>query len=84
MRFAKIQLIFISLLAISFLFLSHNKSFAGNGNGSTTLPLAETDTDNYQLYSFFDLRERVSFVQVTNLGEAATLHVQVFDVSNLM
>ena len=84
MRFSRIQLIFLSLLAFSFLFLSHNNSFAGtNGNGSTTLSLAETDTDNYQLYYFFDLRERVSFVQVTNVGSAATLHVQIFDVSNL-
>jgi len=86
MRFTRIQLIFLSLLVFSFLFLSLNKSYAGVisiGNGSTTLPLAETDTDNYQLYSFFDLRERVSFVQVTNVGSAATLHVQIFDVSNL-
>lgn len=86
MRFIRIQLIFLSLLVFSFLFLSHNKSYAGFVsivNGSTTLPLAETDTDNYQLYSFFDLRERVSFVQVTNVGSAATLHVQIFDVSNL-
>ncbi len=70
---------------ISLLFLIPSTSIAGDffiiGDGDFTI--ADTDTTNFQLFSFYDLRERDSFVQVTNTGGAATLHVQVFDVSNL-
>ncbi len=41
------------------------------------------DEVGYQLYSFYDLRERESFIQVTNPeGSNITVHVQVFDVGN--
>ena len=70
---------------ISLLFLIPSISIAGDffviGDGNFSI--AETDTTNFQLFSFYDLRDRDSFVQVTNTGSAATLHVQVFDVSNL-
>jgi len=70
---------------ISLLFLIPSVSFSGDffvlGDGNFSI--AETDTTNFQLFSFYDLRDRESFVQVTNTGSAATLHVQVFDVSNL-
>jgi len=69
-------------LIISLLFLIPTTSFSfGIGDGE--FPIAETDTTNFQLFSFYDLRARDSFVQVTNTGGQATLHVQVFDVSNL-
>ena len=45
----------------------------------------DSDGDPFQLYSFFDLRDRESFVQVTNVDESGspvTIHVQVFDVNN--
>jgi len=43
----------------------------------------DSDADPFQLYSFFDLRDRESFVQVTNVSESpVTIHVQVFDVNN--
>ena len=67
---------------ISLLFLIPSTSFALVANGGL-FPIAETDSINFQLFSFYDLRDRESFVQVTNTGSAATVHVQVFDVSNL-
>ncbi len=43
----------------------------------------ESDTTTFQLVSFYDLRERESFVQITNTGSTALkTHVQVFDVDN--
>ncbi len=44
----------------------------------------DSDGDPFQLYSFVDLRERESFVQVTNVDAVnpVTVHVQIFDVSN--
>jgi len=72
MKYTSRVLLFILVLALSFSVFSLNKSFAG-----------ATDTNNYQLYSFYDLRERESFVQVTNTDGPAIIHVQVFDVGNL-
>lgn len=69
------------LLTLTFSFTSLTDSYAG-GSGQA-LPLSETDTNNYQLYSFYDLRNRESFVQVTSPDTATTLHIQVFDVGNL-
>ncbi len=44
----------------------------------------DSDGDPFQLYSVVDLRDRESFVQVTNQdANPVTVHVQVFDVSNL-
>jgi len=46
-------------------------------------PSVETDADPFQLYSFFDLRDRDSFIQVTNTdSNKFIIHVQIFDVSN--
>jgi len=40
-----------------------------------------TDSKVFQLVSFFDLRDRESFVQVTNLDDADNiLHIQIFNV----
>ena len=49
---------------------------------------ANTDFDPFQLYAFFDLRDRESFFQVTNVnnangstfGQNVTVHVQIFNV----
>ena len=44
----------------------------------------DSDGDPFQLYAFMDLRDRESFVQVTNILPGPTVvHVQVFDVNNL-
>lgn len=46
-------------------------------------PQLTTDTDPLQLYSYFDLRDRESFVQVTNVvNSPATVHVQIFNVND--
>jgi hypothetical protein len=46
-----------------------------------TAPLPTSDNPSIQLTAFFDLRDRHSFVQVTNVTTGdITLHVQVFDV----
>ncbi len=52
--------------------------------------ISSTDHDPFQLYAFFDLRDRESFFQVTNVNnpdgstfnENITIHVQVFNVGN--
>jgi len=44
---------------------------------------SETDTSTFQLVSFYDLRDRESFVQITNTSNLPNrVHVQVFDVGN--
>jgi len=81
MNFINRSILFVLLLALTLSFISYNNSYAGGS--ASILPLSETDTNNYQLYSFYDLRDRESFVQVTSPDSPATLHVQVFDVGNL-
>ena len=71
--------VFLSLLLLTLVFIPFNNSHSGG----LVLPLSETDTNVYQLYSFYDLRERESFVQVTSPETNVTVHFQVFDVSNL-
>jgi len=53
------------------------------GPDDTITTAISTDSESFQLYSFYDLRDRESFVQVTNTDGATTVHVQIFDVSNL-
>lgn len=64
-----------ALLLIS-LFLFTPVSYSG-------IPIPTTDNTGYILYSFFDLRDRESFVQVTNIAsDNVIVHVQIFDVGN--
>jgi len=43
----------------------------------------ESDTKSRDLVSFFDLRDRESFVQITNASTSGSkIHVQIFDVGN--
>jgi hypothetical protein len=43
----------------------------------------ESDTKAYQLVSFFDLRDRETFIQITNTeGLDGRIHVQIFNVEN--
>ena len=61
------------------LFISSNL-FAGSGFIQVA---AETDHGSIQLTSFFDLRDRESYVQLTNTRDIqAITHVQIFDVAN--
>lgn len=66
------------LILISF-FIFLSPSFAGDSDDSV-----ESDSfNNFTLFSFFDLRDRESFVQMTNIDTVdGTVHVQIFDVSN--
>ena len=51
-------------------------------SGGVSIP--ETDTGDYQLVGFFDLRDRESYIQITNTDIVAqTVHIQVFNVGNL-
>jgi len=73
--------------AIIFLFLcfslfSTQKSYSGASTEDAAF-FSESDTANFQLYSVFDLRERESFIQLTNIDSSSvTVHVQIFDVGN--
>jgi len=65
-------------LLLIFLFLFTPTSYSG-------FELPDTDGlgDSERLFSFFDLRDRESFVQLTNVDTSdATVHVQIWDVSN--
>ena len=43
----------------------------------------EDDDDPFILYSIFDLRDRETYVQVTNVGSSSqVIHVQIFNVNN--
>ena len=51
-------------------------------SGGVTIP--ETDTGDYQLVGYFDLRDRESFIQITNTDSATqTVHIQLYNVGNL-
>ena len=77
-----------SLVLLMALFFITPAAFAGD-------PIPETDTYDSALFYFFDLRDRETYVQVTNvdrtdpvpppglvMGQDITLHIQIFDVSN--
>ena len=52
-------------------------------NTNAGLFISETDGGDNQLVGFFDLRDRESFIQITNINSAnATIHIQLFDVGN--
>jgi len=71
--FGKLKYLFV----LAFLFVTPIKSWAGFSED-----IAETDAASFQLYSFWDLRDRESFVQVTNTGGGpVTVHVQIFNVA---
>ncbi len=75
MRFFKLLTV---VIICSFLFV--------NTDAYSCLPTIEKSTDSGTevFYGFYDLRERDSFIQITNTNssEAKTIHVQVFDVNN--
>jgi hypothetical protein len=73
--FGKLKYLFV----LAFLLVTPIKSWGG-------APFAlsvNTDTADMQLFSFWDLRDRESFVQVTNTGSApVTVHVQIFNAGD--
>lgn len=63
----------ILLLLLIFSFSLSTNSFSGDRTTVTT------DTGTMQLYSYYDLRNRESFTQVTNISEnPIAIHVQIF------
>lgn len=71
-KFIKKSLFFLILL-----FIFTPVSFAGNG-------IPDTDSvSRPETFSFFDLRDRESFVQITNLTSTAeVIHIQIFNVAD--
>jgi len=70
------KLLKISALLLISLFLFTPISFAGFNRSNT-------DAVDSLLFYFFDLRDRESFIQLTNADfENVIVHVQIFDVSN--
>jgi hypothetical protein len=54
-----------------------------SSSGDFSIPETDGIGDSAALFFFFDLRDRESFVQLTNVDTSdATVHVQIWDVSN--
>jgi hypothetical protein len=48
-----------------------------------SVPIVNTDTPSYQLYYFWDLRDRESYFQVSNESSSPVrVHIQVFDATH--
>ena len=70
----------IMLLFLCFSIFSTQKSYSGIDTIDAAF-FSESDTGNFQLYSVFDLRDRESFIQLTNIDSSSvTVHVQIFNV----
>ena len=86
MNFKKI----FTLLLLFALIIFPVNSFADDDDNTCDAWVGNTDSDSFIMYAFFDLRERESFIQLTNTNnpdfEGAngdiTVHVQVFNVDN--
>lgn len=79
------KLIRISCLILIALFVSNNYSFAGIGQAQPLFIYQSslTDSSRGDLASFFDLRDRETFIQITNTSDTSrTIHIRIFDVSN--
>jgi len=82
------QLVLLLLVLSVFLIPGISKAGVGPPFISFTLPESDGinnfDAFNLTLFYVFDLRDRESFIQVTypNQGINASVHVQIFDVSN--
>ena len=71
----------ITLFVLSFVFLSAVPGFAG-----ASFNVVETDNGSDVLIGFFDLRERETYIQITNSNTDPTgnnIHIQIFNVANL-
>lgn len=90
-------LLTILALVLSLTFLPAKHVNAGGFGGGTIYSFTETDSAVPVLFYFFDLRDRETFIQLTNpdlfifndfspspgpTGLDATAHIQIFDVSN--
>jgi len=72
------KFIFILFFALTLFFLNSETSYSGAEFDAVT-----TDNPDRALVGFFDLRERETFVQVTNVDPTSNnIHILIFDVSN--
>lgn len=69
----------IFLIIFSIFLLGTLNSYSSEG-----LNIPSTDTADEALLGFFDLRDRETFIQVTNVDtdEEHTVHIQIFNVAN--
>lgn len=84
----KFKIYFFSILTI--ILLSAPQAYSGDG--SATMDFPETDSSEDQLLAFFDLRDRETYIQVTNTGNdlqgdtetnvSVRVHIQIFNVDN--
>jgi len=73
--------IFILFLVLALFLIPVRNSYSQDAE----FDVMTTDTPNEAVVGFFDLRERETFMQVTNVGPdviAQSLHIQIYDVSN--
>jgi len=76
MKFKKSM--FILFFALTLVFIPLKNLYAG-----FSPTINETDTGDYQLVGFFDLRDRETSIQITNSDSfSRTVHIQLFDISN--
>lgn len=71
--------IFVLFFALASCLIPYNNVYAG-------LPIIDTDYLDWQLVGSFDLRDRESFIQITNTDNfplGHTIHIQIFNVGNL-
>jgi len=70
--------IFVLFLVLATCLIPLKDIYAGGFN------IQETDRADFQLVGFFDLRDRETFIQITNTDvDAQTIHIQLFNVGNL-
>ena len=64
------------VLLVSFLLVS----FSYQANASNAFNVANSDTVDSLLFGYFDLRDRETFIQITNTDGAnnQTVHIQIF------
>jgi len=76
-KLSKIKIVFF---IFSFVLLSTVQGFSG-----TSLNVPNSDSVGHALIGFFDLRDRETFIQVTNVDgdpSGANIHIQIFNVAN--
>ncbi len=70
--------LFLLFFAFALYFIPVKNVFAGS-----SFDTVETDTANRKMFAFFDLRDRETFIQITNVDSGNhNIHIQLFDVSN--
>lgn len=71
----------INILLFTFIVLTSVGATAGTLTSNLTI--SETDSVRNRQYAFFDLRERETYLQLTNTSEGSqVVHIQIFNVDN--